>query len=102
MILGIETDIRGISTGDSIETALEKIGISPLGARLMADSGTSFYIGADNSIDGGFGWMRAEEGGSTHHGIAALSVSIGFDEYICQMDFIEDRLISLYINPKHI
>ena len=102
MILGIETGIRGISTGDSMETVLEKIGISPLGARLMADAGSSIYIGADNSIDGGFGWIRATEGGPTYNGIAALSVSIAFDEYGCRLDFIEDRLIGIYIDPRHI
>ena len=101
MILGIETDIRGISTGDSIETALEKIGIQAGDAQIMSNSGSSFRIIVVSGSNGVYGGIEAYDSQSTYGDILTRAIEVNMDEYTLRMDFIEDRLISLYIDPNH-
>lgn len=101
--LGIQTGICGISTGDSMETVLEKLGIRSVGARLMANSGDSFYIGADTSIEGGADWIGIIEIDNTsiYHGVLTRMIDIGMNDFHCQMNFVKNKLVGIYIEKSH-
>ena len=101
IILGTKTDIRGISTGDSMETVLEKIGIQAGDAQIMSNSGSSFSILVVSESNGVYGGIEAYDSQSTYGDILTRAIEVHMDEYTLRMDFIEDRLIMLYVNPNH-
>lgn len=100
-VTGVETGIRGIVTGDSMSDVLEKIGVSSQGARLLEEAGTSVMIGADHSLDGGYGWIETEDNTISVNGVPAIMINIMMDTCTCQMDFIDNRLVSLQIWVSH-
>lgn len=100
-VTGVETGIRGIVTGDSMSDVLEKIGVSSQGARLLEEAGMSVMIGADHTLDGGYGWIETEDNTVSVNGVPAIMIYIMMDTCTCQMDFIDNRLVSLRIWVSH-
>jgi len=97
----VETGIRDIRTGDTIETVLKKIGISDKGAITLSQTGLSILIGADHRLQGGYGWIETEEQMVTVNGAPAKMINIMMDTCSCQMDFVEDRLVNLQVWVSH-
>ena len=93
----VETGIRDIKTGDSMEDVLEKIGVSSQGARILTETGMSVIIGADHTIEGGYGWIEAEDNMVSVNGVPAKTINLMMDTCSCQMDFIDNKLVSLHI-----
>ena len=91
----VDTGIRGISTGDTMQSVLEKIGVSSNGAKILSDTGISILIGADQTIDNGYGWIQVSEESGSRDGIDTVYVNVYLNEVNMQMDFINSRLISL-------
>lgn len=91
----VDTGIRGISTGDTIQSVLEKIGVSSNGAKILSDAGMSILIGADQTIDNGYGWIEVSEESGSWDGIDTVYVNVYLNKVNMQMDFINSRLISL-------
>lgn len=100
--LGIQTGIRGIRTGDSMDTVLEKLGVCSVGARLMANSGDSFYIGADTSIEGGTDWILIIDNTSIYNDVPTRMIDIGMSDFYCQMNFVKNKLIGIHIEKNYI
>ena len=98
--LGIQTGIRGISTGDSMETVLEKLGIRSVGARLMANSGDSFYIGADTSVEGGSDLIIIIDNTSIYNDVPIRMIDIGMNDFHCQMNFAENKLVGICVEKS--
>lgn len=91
----VDTGIRGISTGDTMQNVLERIGVSSNGAKILSDLGMSILIGADQTIDNGYGWIEVSEESGSLDGIDTVYVNIYLNGVNVQLDFINNRLISL-------
>ena len=91
----VDTGIRGIFTGDTLQSVLEKIGVSSNGAKILSASGMSILIGADQTIDNGSGWIQVSEESGSRDGMDTVYVNVYLNEVNMQMDFINNRLISL-------
>lgn len=100
-ITGVETGIKGIKTGDSMRNVLEKIGVSFQGARLLEETGMSVMIGANHTIEGGYGWIEAEDNMVSVNAIPAKIIDIMMDTCNCQMNFIDNKLVLLHIWVSH-
>ena len=91
----VNTEIRGISTGDTMREVLEIIGVDPKGAEILSGLGKSILIGADQTIDNGFGWIQVSEESGSWDEMDTVYVNVYLNEVNMQMDFINNRLISL-------
>ena len=101
VISGVETGIRNIKTGDSMEDVLEKIGVSSQGAKLLVETGMSVTIGADHNFEGGYGRIETEENRSSVNGAQARTIGIAMDTCSCEMYFVENQLVLLYVGVRH-
>ena len=84
-----------------METVLEKLGIRSVGARLMANSGDSFYIGADTSVEGGSDWIIIIDNTSIYNDVPIRMIDIGMNDFHCQMNFVKNKLVGIYIEKSH-
>ena len=91
----VDTGIREISTGDTLQTVLEKIGVSPAGAKLLSQLGKSIWIGADQTIDNGYGWIDVTDDVGAMRDEETKLVVVYLSETFLQMDFVDNRLVSL-------
>lgn len=96
----VKTEIRDISVGDSMGIVLEKIGIPTILAEALVRTGLSITIGANHSIDGGYGWLSVRQGGSSIDGTEAQDIQILADHSTCTMYFINDELVSLQLQAQ--
>ena len=95
----VDTGIREISTGDTMQTVLEKIGVSPDGSKLLSQLGKSIWIGADQTIDNGYGWIQVSESGDdvgNLSGTPTVFVIIYLNSCNLELDFVDGRLASLF------
>lgn len=100
VITGVLTEVRGIKTGDSIETVLERIGIIKEGASILAQTEMSITIGANHGIRGGYGWIETDETMVSVNGTQAKMINILMDNCNCQMDFVEGILVNLNVSRR--
>ena len=92
----VNTEIRGISTGDTMKEVLEIIGVNPKGAEILSGLGKSILIGANQTINGGYGWIEVSDEYGSWDGVETVYVNVYLDDFNIQMDFINNRLISLH------
>ena len=94
---GVATEIRDISTGDTMKVVLEKIGVASDGANLLSKTNQSILIGANRDIAGGYGWIEATEDMASYNGIETRMINICLENGLCQMDFIDNVLVSIHV-----
>ena len=92
----VNTEIRGISTGDTMREVLEIIGVDPKGAEILSGLGKSILIGANQTINGGYGWIEVTDEYGSWDGVETVYVNVYLDDFNIQMDFNNNRLISLH------
>ena len=91
----VDTEIRGISTGDTMQAVLEKIGVLPEGALLLSQLNKSILIGADQTIDNGYGWIQVSDEKGSWNGLDTIFINVYLNAVNVQMDFQNGYLISL-------
>ena len=91
----VDTEIRGISTGDTMQAVLEKIGVLPEGALILSQLNKSILIGADQTIDNGYGWIQASDEKGSVDGAETIYVNVYLNTVNVQMDFQNGCLVSL-------
>lgn len=91
----IPTEVRGISIGNSIEDVFKKIGLPLLRSKALIESGLSVTIGADSSIEGGYGWLALHENMGSSDGKDCRVLEILTGRCICRMSFIQKQLVSV-------
>ena len=91
----VDTEIRGISTGDTMQAVLEKIGVLPEGALILSQLNKSILIGADQTIDNGYGWIQASDEKGSVDGAETIYINVYLNTVNVQMDFQNRCLVSL-------
>lgn len=91
----VETEIRGITAGDTLNEVLEMIGVNPEGARVLSELGRSIIIGDERLLEGGYGWIECTDETTSVDGVTGVMIYISMDNVQCQLDFIYGRLAIL-------
>jgi len=96
-IIGVQTNIRDIKTGDTISDVLVKLGISLEGADLLSQTRLGIYINANHTTSNKLGGITTGEHSGSYNEILTRPLSISTGNCQCNMSFVDDKLINMDI-----